>query len=105
MIRASFVAASALLIVTPALAQPSAPAAGNACATEALNEYTKRNLALSSHAVPVKSVEATIAQRRLQEQFCLELSRCLVGEPSNRSLTVPYAIAFSSCLRDEAFEQ
>jgi hypothetical protein len=37
----------------------------------AMTDYTKANLALMQQGSPAMSVEATIAQRRLEEEFCL----------------------------------
>jgi hypothetical protein len=87
----------------PALAQESTQ---TACAMTAFNDYNKANLALMAQSTPLMSVEATVAQRRLQEQYCLRVARCRVGDPTaNRSLALPYAAAFSSCLREEAKAQ
>jgi hypothetical protein len=90
--------------LTPAFGQ--APAPTNACATAAFNDYIRQNLALlqSPGDQPLKSVATTIAQRRLQEQFCLKFAACIVGDPSNTSHDLPFRAAFSSCLRDEAKE-
>jgi hypothetical protein len=80
----------------PALAQESTQ---TACAMTAFNDYNKANLALMAQST-------TVAQRRLQEQYCLRVARCRVGDPTaNRSLALPYAAAFSSCLREEAKAQ
>jgi len=81
--------------------------AQNACATAAFNEYNKSNLGLllQQGTAPLMSVETIIAKRRLQEQFCSRFARCLVGDPNNLSLALPYSAAFSSCLRDEVLEQ
>jgi hypothetical protein len=74
-----------------------------ACLTSVFSGYNKLNLAILLQNGPTMSVEATIAQRRLQEQYCLQVARCLAGDPSVRS--IEYAVEFSSCLQDEALEK
>ncbi len=77
--------------------------AQNACAEAAFNEYNRQNLAIltSPAAVPVKSVELIVAQRRLQEQYCLKFAMCTVGDPDNKSLDLSFRAAFSHCISDE----
>jgi len=77
--------------------------ADTACLAAALSAYTKANSALMLRSVPVMSVEAIVAKRRLQEQYCLRVARCRVGD-QNQGMAVLYATAFSSCLNDEAKE-
>jgi hypothetical protein len=79
-------------------------AADEACARAALAEYNRQNLAILSSpaAQPIKTPEATIAQRRLQEQYCLEFARCTVGNPAITSFRTPFSASFSQCLADEA---
>lgn len=87
----------------PAKTEPARETAV-ACGTAALLDFTKANTALleSAAAYPVMSVEATLAQRRLVEQYCLRSTRCLVGDPGDPSAAVPYSLEFASCLREEA---
>jgi hypothetical protein len=91
-----------ILSAGPCLAAPLT-AQQTACATAALYDYTRSNLALLS-AAPLMSVESTIAQRRLQEQYCLRFAQCVIGGANYQSPLV-YAVEFSTCLRDEAAEQ
>jgi hypothetical protein len=91
-----------------AIAVPDAVVAQNteqkACAVAAYTEYNKANLALLTHSLPIMSVEATIAQRRLQEKYCLDFARCIsAGLPAETS-SMAYSAAFSGCLRAEALE-
>jgi len=67
----------------------------------AMTDYNKANLALMQQGTPLMSVEATIAQRRLQEQFCLRFVQCVLSDPSS----LPFIAAFDSCLSDEALEK
>jgi len=71
-----------------------------ACGEAAMTEYIKANLALLQQGAPM-SVEATIAQRRLQEQFCLRFARCAITDESS----LRFLGAFDSCLQDEALEK
>ena len=76
-----------------------------ACAAAALTEYTRATVALMQQG-PIMSVEATIAQRRLEEQYCLKSTRCLMGgEPTSSTTGMAFAVEFSKCLRDEALER
>lgn len=83
----------------------SATNAQIACATTALTDYTRAGLALLQQGGPVMSVEATMAQRRLEEQYCLRSTRCLMGEPTNSLTGMAFAAKFSKCLADEAIEK
>lgn len=87
------------LFAGPAFPQ-SAP-----CLESALRDYTRTNLALLTQSFPIMTVEAVIAQRRLQEGYCVRVAICRVGQPSTPALAIAYAAMFSACLRDEAAEQ
>jgi hypothetical protein len=73
----------------------------NACGTAAMTEYNRANLALLQQGTPLMSVEATIAQRRLEEDFCLRFVRCVLSDPNS----LQFRSAFDTCLRDEALEK
>jgi hypothetical protein len=67
-------------------------------------DYNRANLALMLQATHVMSAEAIIAQRFLEEQYCLRSTQCLLGaEPTNPAMA--FAVEFSKCLRDEALEK
>jgi hypothetical protein len=57
--------------------------AQNECGVRAYTKYLQNKLALlqvdNSNPLSVLSVERTIAKRRLEEQFCLEFVRCVLG--------------------------
>jgi hypothetical protein len=78
--------------------------ARTSCATAAVTDYNKANLALMDQKDGLlMSPESLIAQRRLEEQYCLRLTRCLLGDaPSN---VLAYRTEFSSCLQDESLEK
>jgi hypothetical protein len=68
--------------------------------------YNKALLALHEQT-GIKSVEAEIAERRLEEQYCLERTKC---EMQTVDASVPwfqmaFASMFGECLRDEAEEK
>jgi hypothetical protein len=102
---------TAIGLIAPFIALPDRAAIAaddkvqTACAVAAFTEYNRANVALMQQGVPVMSVESTIAQRRLEEQYCLRAARCIVGDPTNSALAIPFAVAFSKCLRDEALEK
>jgi hypothetical protein len=72
-----------------------------ACGVAAMTDYTKANLALLQQGTPLMSVEATIAQRRLEELYCLRSVRCILDDVSS----LQFMAAFDSCLQDEALEK
>src|ERR1700738_1662665 len=64
-------------LATPAVAESdSKKEQTEDCATAAMTDYGKANDALVQQTATVMSVEATIAQRRLQEEYCLRFVRC-----------------------------
>ena len=69
----------------------------NACGVAAMTDYTKANLALMQQDSPAMSVEATIAHRRLEEEFSLRFVRCVLDDENSMRFTS----AFDTCLRDE----
>jgi hypothetical protein len=86
------------ILTAPAASAPQTPpaaqdAAQTACAVAAFNSYNQANLALLQAAQPLRSVESIVAQRRLQEQFCLRFARCAFGDPTNPSLNVKYSVS------------
>jgi len=90
-----------------AFGAPSNEAAKDACAQAALSDYIRENQVIltSPDALPIMSVDAVLAQRRLKERYCLKFAVCSVGDPSNdRRLEIPFRAEFSSCLRDEEKE-
>jgi len=73
-----------------------------ACLGAAMTDYNKANLVLMQQGTPpLMSVQATILQRRLQEQYCFQFVQCVNGDPDS----APFRAAFDSCLRDEALEK
>ena len=73
----------------------------SACKDATIMDYDKANLALMQQGTPVMPFEATIAQRRLEEEFCLHLVRCAFTDPSS----LQFRSAFDSCLRNEALKK
>ena len=71
------------------------------CLAAALDEYNAALLRLLQDNEPL-SVTKQIAQRRLQEAYCLRIARCRMIEPSTQPLE--YTATFSACLRDETLE-
>ena len=71
------------------------------CATAVMTEYVKANDALLQETATVMSVEATIAQRRLQEEYCLRFVRCSLDDQNSAI----FRVQFDSCLKDEALEK
>jgi hypothetical protein len=75
--------------------------AAKACVTTAYEDYNRANVAIMTQSGPLLSAESVITQRRLMEQYCSRFAQCVIGDPGNPSLKMPYAAAFASCLREE----
>jgi hypothetical protein len=88
---------------TPAMAESDSKKerTEDACAAAALTEYVKANDALVQQTATVMSVEATIAQRRLQEEYCLRFVRCSLDDQNSAI----FGVQFDSCLKDKALEK
>ncbi|MGD9540805.1 hypothetical protein [Methylocystis sp.] len=97
---------AAVVIVFVALASSaSATDQRNACRVAALTDYTQANQALLTKSDLPMTVETTIAQRRLQERYCLSAAQCQLASMPPQQTTVALDVAFSRCLRDEAMEK
>ena len=66
-----------------------------------MTDYVKANDALAQQTATVMSVETTIAQRRLQEEYCLRFVRCSLDDQNSAK----FQVQFDSCLKDEALEK
>jgi hypothetical protein len=76
------------------------------CITVAYTNYNKAKLAMFQTVDISPSVGQIIAERRLQEQYCLQFARCMMVANTNGQLAgLQFASFFDSCLRDEALEQ
>jgi hypothetical protein len=73
--------------------------AKNACGEAAIADFRAR-LVLMQQESPVLPVEATIAVRRLEEEFCLRFVRCAHSDPNS----FRFRASFESCLHNEAME-
>jgi hypothetical protein len=51
------------------------------------------------------SVSSTIAQRRQEENFCLQFAQCLFPDPTVQLYALQLGTTFHNCLRDEALEE
>ena len=76
-----------------------------ACLTTALTNYTKAKLAFG--ATPSLTIEYYMAQRRLEETYCMQYARCVVAfsKPSEKLAGIVAGTQFASCLADEAAER
>ena len=90
-------------LATPAVAESDSKKerTEDACAAAAMTDYVKANDALVQQTATVMSVEATIAQRRLQEEYCLRFVRCSLDDQNSAI----FGVQFDSCLKDEALEK
>jgi hypothetical protein len=82
------------------------PANDARCSLAALTEYQKANVEILLQANPILSVEAKIAQRRLQERYCVQQTRCTLADSNNNALIeMSYRAYFSRCLAEESGPQ
>jgi hypothetical protein len=100
---AGLIASIILLAALPSSASPATQ--DSTCMVAALNDYNKANLALLTKSELLMTVETTIAQRRLQEQYCLRVAQCQLASLPLQNTTMALDAAFSTCLRDEAMEK
>jgi hypothetical protein len=75
--------------------------AQSACSALALSDYSKANIALTQAGTEHMTTDAIISQRRLEEQYCLRLTRCFVNEETS----LGFVGQFDSCLGNEELEK
>jgi hypothetical protein len=94
---------------------PNDNAVLRACLTEALTNYTKAKVAffaskggdVAKGTMPSLTIEYYLAERRLEEAYCVQYARCVVAGtniPPNFVDTVA-GTQFAGCLADEAEER
>jgi hypothetical protein len=74
----------------------------SSCVGAAYSSFAKANTAILRAGTPLMSVDAVVEQRRLEENYCMNVARCTVA---NAVDSIPYRGAFSACLRDMAMEK
>jgi hypothetical protein len=95
MVRAIAILALLLLSVSAQADEPK-----RSCREAAIKDLKSR-LDLMQQQSSVLSVEATIAVRRLEEEFCVRLVGCSFKDPES----IRFRADFESCLHDEAMEK
>ncbi|MGA9598667.1 MAG: hypothetical protein WBS22_00105 [Methylocystis sp.] len=75
------------------------------CRAAALIAYNDANLKLMASAGVPMAMDAIIAQRRLQEQYCAGIARCHSLTLPKQQSTMVFDMDFDNCLRDEAMEK
>jgi hypothetical protein len=91
-----------LVMMTAAHAQPPVGVSEDtkmACGVAAKADYIKEDFPLAKQEI--MSVEGTIAHRRLEEQYCLRLTRCFLTDQTSQK----FKRAFQSCIHDEDLEK
>jgi hypothetical protein len=104
----AFIAAFFVLSSSSAMADDKLPNVSDeqmACAGAASQEYETANATLAQRAAAdgSMSIEDTIAQRRLAEDFCRRWAACLISnitEPGLREIAL--RASFAGCLSAEA---
>jgi hypothetical protein len=107
---------AAVLVILAALAlnpvqkkEPHPPptpqqAAQNQCTLKVYQDYLKNQTARPTDVEKLLSVESILAERRLQERFCLQFVECLTDHDNQQAAIIKGA-QFSRCLEDEALEE
>lgn len=91
-----------LLIAANALA---APDTNETCVMTAFKEFNDANTALLLHSGSPMPIEATLAQRRLQEDYCGKQAHCVTDALPAQERSMVLDSAFSDCLEQEAKEK
>jgi hypothetical protein len=91
-----------LWTVLPARAQT----AQDTCLAHALQNYEQLRTAALLESSPVAFPETVVGIRRMEEAYCYRVAYCKIGNPAaNPPLRIPYAVEFSTCIRDEDLEE
>ena len=99
----------ALCVASPALAEQGTD---DDCGVAQTKIYLQSHMALLNEApLGGLTIDQLIAERRLQEGYCLAIAKCIVGaDPASNQLSptmsaIDVAAKFDDCLRDEALEK
>jgi hypothetical protein len=76
-----------------------------ACEHAALQDYVDTSQKTLGHLQVTDVLESTIARRRLEENYCLLIARCEVGDVSNNDRKLDFGLAFDTCLQEEENER
>lgn len=80
------------------------PQKGNECALIPFKNYIAAKFSLSQERL-YPPVESEIAERRLEEQYCLQFAQCQLPDKTSQTNTIAFSAVFSACLRNEALEK
>lgn len=75
-----------------------------ACLTSAREDFQNGKLALLKDPLK-KSIETLVSERRLEEQYCLRVARCVARTETGPAADLQAPIDFSSCLEEVALEK
>ncbi len=87
------------------LARPALATDKPECGLEAFKEYNVANVALLMKDSPFMKADTLIAQRRLEETYCLKEAKCAVETGAPQTGSLEFDLAFSRCLKEEAMEK
>lgn len=95
-----------LALIAPSLANAQNAKEEAQCEVSAVTDYGKA-MATRLQSPSGSGVEELITQRRLREQYCLQLAQCKVAAQSQkieaRFLSTIFEVHFVNCLKGEAF--
>ena len=75
-----------------------------ACLTSAREDFQNGKLALLKDSVK-KTIETLVSERRLEEQYCLRIARCVVRTEAGPGAELQAPIEFSNCLEEVSLEK
>jgi hypothetical protein len=102
--RVALLAGFAVAVMAVSAASAQSPDA-TACTAAAFADYNKANLRMVQQQPTLMPPDAVIAQRRLEEQYCLRYAQCIFGATPDQSHALSYRAEFAGCLRDESLEK
>ena len=99
MLRMACGLATYLLLCGVSLAEGQATDPRVSCALEATKEFIPTKLSLLRSG-PLTNIDSQIALRRLEEQYCLRLTDCLIAKGSPNE-DIQRSAHFAGCLGDQ----
>jgi hypothetical protein len=74
------------------------------CLNTAREDFQNSKLDLLKLPAP-KTIEATVSERRLEEQYCLRVARCVTKGDASRTGDLQASMEFSNCLEEVSLEK
>jgi hypothetical protein len=75
-----------------------------ACLTSAREDFQNAKLALLKDSVK-RTIETLVSERRVEEQYCLRIARCVARTETGPAADLQAPIEFSNCLEEVSLEK